>query len=132
MTTQTHAPVVLCPFWARFFQRGDGKWMAHCSSAACEQMEIDRPGWREFGEVLRSKHCGLGYVDGAADGSPAIVVSGMGTISSAARINGTASDWDYWLRGKGLRSDPRHVTDEQWSRYIDAFMDWQPPVGGAL
>ena len=123
--TQTQAPpaVVLCPFWVRFFQRGDGEWMAHCSESACDQLDLERSDWRERFEMERSETCGLGW--GKVSGV-------MPCVITRTVMNGGGQEalWNAHLLRAGFpegQVTPPTLTDEQWGRYIEAFLAWTPP-----
>ena len=118
--------VRLCPWWSRYFQRGDGKWMAYCSKAACDQMEQDRPGWKERVEGEFSEKCLYGFDEDNASLQPIILVRGSLDYGAWGQI--AAREWAIHLIKHGLVTAPRPdvMTDALWQQYIDAFMEWEP------
>lgn len=126
MTTQTTGvPVLLCPYWARFFQRPDGHWIAYCSKRACEELDSQRPGWRDYGEFPRAERCQLGYGELMAKQVPGVVSD----ITHAQDLDPTLqrSLRIYMQQREVPITRIQALNDEDWDRYVQAFIAWKPP-----
>ncbi len=111
----------LCPYWARFFQRSDGYWLAYCSEEACWQMDERRPGWRDTGEWPRARRCLFGFPDDVSQKIPMVLV-GRGNESGAECAT-------FRVQGVAPIIGAEQMTDETWGRYIHAFLTWRPQEG---
>ena len=127
MAQQSIDLVKLCPWWAKYFRRGDGEWMAYCSKAACEEMEQDRPGWRERVEGEFQEECMLGWGEELAESMPGIIIAASLRHPTNSE-DGVLGRWFKHLRGFELphRVMVHLMTDDLWQKYIDAFMEWEP------
>jgi hypothetical protein len=111
----------LCPFWARFFQRPDGYWLAYCSEEACWRMDEQRPGWRDTGEWLRASRCLFGFPEDVSRKIPMVLVGrGAGNEAECATFRTQAAP---------PIISAEAMTDEVWGSYIREFMAWRPAPG---
>lgn len=126
MTRAPQARMTLCPFWARFHMRPDGRWLAYCSAEACEQLEESRPGWREHGEMPRAEHCQLGWPDEMAVVSPSIMTPWNQLAGVWESAPSFARFRLHTLQVAGVvdiaRELPPHkMTDDLWAKCCEAL-----------
>ena len=111
----------LCPYWARFFQRPDGDWISYCSKKACDELDKERPGWRERGEWERENACQLGWTVRDAEITPHVLTKGMraNNLNVSIRVRR-----DKLLRLAGIAATfPVLIDAAQWDRIVAAFIE---------
>mgnify|MGYP001611413883 CR=1 FL=1 len=113
--------IKLCPWWARCIQRPDGLLMAYCSKDACDQMDKDRPGWRERMEGERQEECRFGFGEATARITPVVLVCRAGASNNEQVV------WCLHLRKYSLSSmvKPAVMTNALWEQYVEAFLEFQ-------
>lgn len=108
----------LCPYWARFFQRPDGYWLAYCSEEACWKLDEERPGWRDGGEWLRARRCLFGFPEDVSRKIPMVLV-GRGSAQGAECAT-------FRVQGVPPIISAEEMTDHMWGQYVQLFMGWLP------
>ena len=107
---------LLCPWWARFYMRPDGEWIAYCSKEASEA----DPRLQGESDFERAEKCVLGFPELAARFAPAVIVSGLTNSNGSGLFH-----LGYYeaFRVSGLKTivSPADMTDPLWEHYCQVF-----------
>ena len=103
----------ICPYWARFFQRGDGWFLAHCSARAYTRYQEEHPHWQD--EFPREERCILGFSRREATLFPSLIIGNFET-----------GEWTLYRSAMENREEYHiYLTDEMWSALVTHFLSWE-------